>query len=186
MAVGFLCAGVGFAIFLTLSVASGFWTFFFGSVIFALGLAPVFTLAIDLIVGVAPAERAGAASAIAETSAELGGALGIALFGSIGVAIYRDGIAGGLPAGLPSEAAAAARDTLGGAVEVARGLPQSLGEPLLDAANAAFLDGIHVSAVISLIGAIALALFVWVMLRRAGIGAEPVVEEDDEELESVA
>jgi len=178
MAVGFLFAAAGFAVFLTLEVTSGFWTFFFGSVIFALGLAPVFTLAIDLIVGVAPAERAGAASAIAETSAELGGAVGIAIFGSIGVAIYRDGIVGGLPEGVPAGAASAARDTLGAAVEVARGLPQRLSRPLLDAANDAFLDGIHVSAVISIIGAIALAMIVWVLLRRAGIGVEPVAEDD--------
>jgi DHA2 family multidrug resistance protein-like MFS transporter len=185
MAVGFLFAAAGFTVFLTLEVTSGFWTFFFGSVIFALGLAPVFTLAIDLIVGVAPAERAGAASAIAETSAELGGAVGIAIFGSIGVAIYRDGIAGGLPDGVPAEAAAAARDTLGAAVEVARELPERLSRPLLDAANAAFLDGIHVSAVISVIGAIVLAMFVWLLLRRAGIGAEPVTE-DEADLEDVA
>jgi DHA2 family multidrug resistance protein-like MFS transporter len=188
MAVGFLFAAAGFVVFLTLEVTSGFWTFFFGSVIFALGLAPVFTLAIDLIVGVAPAERAGAASAIAETSAELGGAVGIAVFGSIGVALYRSGIAEGLPTGVPPEAATAARDTLGGAVEVARGLPDRVAGPLLDAANAAFLDGIHVSAVISVIGAIVLALFVWLTLRRAGIGAEPVTEDDVEvpDLESVS
>ena len=41
------------------------------------------------VVGAAPPERAGAASAISETSAEFGGALGIAVFGSIGVAVYR-------------------------------------------------------------------------------------------------
>jgi DHA2 family multidrug resistance protein-like MFS transporter len=185
MAAGFLFAAAGFAVFLTLDVNSGFWTFFLGSVIFSLGLAPVFTLAIDLIVGVAPAERAGAASAIAETSAELGGAVGIAVFGSIGVAIYRDGIAEGLPGGVPAGAAAAARDTLGGAVEVARGLPDRLSAPLLDAANAAFLDGIHVSAVISVIGAVALAIFVWLLLRPAGIGAQPIAE-DAEQLEHVA
>jgi DHA2 family multidrug resistance protein-like MFS transporter len=180
MAGGFLFAAAGFGVFLTLDVTSGFWTFFFGSVIFALGLAPVFTLAIDLIVGVAPAERAGAASAIAETSAELGGAVGIAIFGSIGVAIYRNGIAEGLPDGVPAEAAATARDTLGGAVEVARSLPDRLSAPLLDAANAAFLDGIHVSAVISVIGAVGLALSVWLLLRRKGVGAEPVEEEEEE------
>jgi MFS transporter, DHA2 family, multidrug resistance protein len=188
MAGGFLFAAAGFAVFLTLDGSSGFWPFFAGSVVFSLGLAPVFTLAIDLIVGVAPAERAGAASAIAETSAELGGAVGIAVFGSIGVAIYRNGVADGFPAGVPAEAATAAQDTLGGAVEVARGLPERIGGPMLDAANAAFLDGIHVSAVISVIGAIAMALFVWLLLRPAGVGAEPVVEGSDDEpdLESVA
>lgn len=41
-----------------------------------IGLAPVFTLATDMIVGTAPPERAGAASAISETGSELGGAQG--------------------------------------------------------------------------------------------------------------
>ena len=48
------------------------------SVVISLGLAPVFGLTTELIVGSAPPERAGAASGISETGAELGGALGIA------------------------------------------------------------------------------------------------------------
>ena len=59
------------------------------SVVTSLGLAPVFGLTTELIVGSAPPERAGAASGISETAAELGGALGLAILGSIGVAIYR-------------------------------------------------------------------------------------------------
>ena len=86
---------------------------------FALGLAPVFTLTTDLVVGSAPPERAGAASAISETSAEFGGALGIAIFGSIGVAIYRMMLGDALPTGVPVQAADAARATLGGAVVAA-------------------------------------------------------------------
>ena len=87
------------------------------------GLAPVFTLATDLVVGAAPPERAGAASAISETGAELGGALGIAVLGSIGTAVYRGQMADAVPAGVPPEAAEAARDTLGGAVAAAADLP---------------------------------------------------------------
>jgi MFS transporter, DHA2 family, multidrug resistance protein len=191
MAGGMLLAAAGFAMFIGLDEGSGFWTFFIGSVVFSLGLAPVFTLAIDLIVGVAPPERAGAASAIAETAAEFGGAVGIAIFGSIGVALYRRGIADGIPADLPADAAAVARDTLGGAVEVAAQLPERLGAPLIDAARDAFIQGIHVSAVISVLGAIGLAVFTAVMLRRKGVGAEPVADEDtgeraDPELSTVA
>lgn len=77
-----------------------------GAVILSLGLAPLFTLAADLAIGSAPPERAGAASGISETSSELGGALGIALLGTIGTAVYRDGVAG-LPAGPAREGSAA-------------------------------------------------------------------------------
>ena len=83
----------------------------------------MFTLTTDLIVGSAPPERAGAASAISETSAEFGGALGIAVLGSIGTAVYRGAMADAMPAGVPPEAAEAARDTLGGAVAAAEQLP---------------------------------------------------------------
>jgi DHA2 family multidrug resistance protein-like MFS transporter len=66
----------------------------------ALGLGPVFTLAADLGVGAAPSERAGAAAAINETSSELGGALGIAVLGSIGAAVYGGETAAALAQGL--------------------------------------------------------------------------------------
>jgi DHA2 family multidrug resistance protein-like MFS transporter len=186
MAGGMVLAALGFAVFLTLDEGSGFLPFLIGSVVFSLGLAPVFTLAIDLIVGVAPPERAGAASAIAETAAEFGGALGIAIFGSIGVAIYRSGIAQGIPDGVPAAASDVARDTLGGAVQVAAQLPDRLGVPLLEVARGAFIDGIHVSSLISVIGALGLAAMSAIWLRRRGVGAEPMAEDADEDTEGAA
>ena len=59
------------------------------SIVISLGLAPVITLATELIVGSAPPEQAGAATGMSETSGELGGALGIAILGSLGTAVYR-------------------------------------------------------------------------------------------------
>jgi DHA2 family multidrug resistance protein-like MFS transporter len=189
MAGGMILAAAGFAMFTRIDEGSGFLTFLIGSVLFSLGLAPVFTLAIDLIVGVAPPERAGAASGIAETAAEFGGALGIAVFGSIGIAIYRDGIADGIPPGLPPEAAAVARDTLGGAVEIAGQLPDRLAGPLIDAAREAFITGTHLAAAIAVIGAVGLAIFVATLLRGVGSGSEsegqPELEENGEREPSV-
>jgi DHA2 family multidrug resistance protein-like MFS transporter len=120
MAAGLAFAALGFYLFARIDETITFWTFAAGTTIFSLGMSPVFTLTTDVIIGSAPPERAGAASAISETSAELGGALGIALFGSIGVALYRAGMADALPAGLPPDAAEAARATLGGALDTAR------------------------------------------------------------------
>ena len=93
----------------------------------SLGLAPVITLATELIVGSAPPEQAGAATGMSETSGELGGALGIAILGSIGTAVYRTEVADSLPSGIPAEVADAARDTLGGALAIAQTLPEALG-----------------------------------------------------------
>jgi DHA2 family multidrug resistance protein-like MFS transporter len=168
MSAGMGFGAIGFGLFTRLGPATGFPLFAGGSTIFALGFSPVFTLTTDLIVGSAPPERAGAAAAISETSGELGGALGIALFGSIGVAFYRGLMAGAVPAEVPAAAALEARATLGGAVAVASHLPAALGLPLAEAARAAFVRGIRVCAGISAVGALGLAGLAGFGLRRAG------------------
>jgi MFS transporter, DHA2 family, multidrug resistance protein len=142
------------------------------SCVVSLGLAPVFTATTDLIVGSAPPERAGAASGISETGSELGGALGIAILGSIGVAIYRSGLADSLPAGVPAQAEAAARDTLGGAVAVAQQLPAGVGAALLAAARDAFTTGLQVTAGLSAVVAVGIAVVATVMLRGVPATAE--------------
>jgi DHA2 family multidrug resistance protein-like MFS transporter len=168
MAGGLSFGAIGFALFTQLGPTTGFLLFAGGSSIFALGFSPVFTLTTDLIVGSAPPERAGAASAISETSAELGGAVGIALFGSIGVALYRGAIGDALGPEVPAAAAEAARSTLGGAVAVAGQLSGAAGAELTEAARAAFLRGLRVCAGISCAGSLALAAFAALTLRRVG------------------
>ena len=133
--------------------------------------APLFTLTNDVIIGSAPPERAGAASGISETCAELGGALGIAFFGSIGVALYRGMLGAALPAGLPADISHDAMATLGGAVVAARQLPAETGAALLAAARDAFLSGLVLCQVISGIGTLLLALFAWATFRRVGVSA---------------
>ena len=116
MAGGLTLAAVGFAVLTLVGGPSGLAVLITGLVIDSLGLAPTFTMANDLIVGTAPPERAGAVSAMSETGSELGGALGIALLGSLGTATYRGWLINIIPDGVPTEAAMAARDTLGGAL----------------------------------------------------------------------
>jgi MFS transporter, DHA2 family, multidrug resistance protein len=157
------------------------------SLIVSLGLAPVFTATTELIVGSAPPERAGAASGISETGAELGGALGIAILGSIGVAIYRGRLADALPEGIPAEAAAAARETLGAAVGVAGQLPEAAGAALLTAAQDAFTYGLQVAAGLSAAVAVAIAALATVMLQQvpAAADVEAAAEPVPAELEPV-
>jgi DHA2 family multidrug resistance protein-like MFS transporter len=178
MAAGLLLAAVGFGVFTQVDAASGFAVIVTGSVVFSLGTSPVFTLTNDLIIGSAPPERAGAAAGISETAAELGGALGIAIFGSIGVAIYRSAMAGALPPDVPLALTQAASDTLGGAIEVAGQLPGQLGPALIDVARDAFTQGLHVAAAVSAVGSIGLAIFVVTLLRRVRTGSESEVQPD--------
>jgi MFS transporter, DHA2 family, multidrug resistance protein len=147
------------------------------SIVIALGVAPAVTLGTDLIVGCVPPERAGVASGISETGAELGGALGIALLGSIGVAVYRNQIADLLPNGLDSDQAETAEDTLGGALEVVDELGAEPGATLLEAAQEAFTQGMQIAAVAGAGVALGTALLAALFLRRTGSG--PPQERED-------
>lgn len=142
----------------------------------SLGASPLFTLTNDIIIGSAPPERAGAASGISETCAELGGALGIALFGSIGVAVYRGLLADALPNGLSPDLTTAAMSTLGGAVAVSQQLPAQVAGPLVDAASEAFVRGLVICSAISGLGSIALAIFAAVTFRRIGVAPQRTEE----------
>ena len=164
MGAGLALSAVGLGV-LTQVGADGLAAVVLASVVISLGLAPVFGLTTELIVGSAPPERAGAASGMSETGAELGGALGISILGSIGVAIYRGDIAKGLSSEIPAAAATAARDTLGGAVGAAAELPNELGTVLLDVARQAFVQGMVVAAAISAFVAVGVALVALIALR---------------------
>jgi DHA2 family multidrug resistance protein-like MFS transporter len=168
---GLVLAALGFAALTQLDARTGLALLVPATVAFSLGLAPLFTLTNDLIISSAPPERAGAASGVSETCAELGGALGIAIFGSIGIAVYRAAMPGAVP-GVPLEALTIARDTLGGAIVVGGQLPDGVGAPLVDLARQAFTDGLQLTAAISAAGAVALAVFAATMLRRVRAGSE--------------
>jgi MFS transporter, DHA2 family, multidrug resistance protein len=164
---GLLVAAAGLALLAQVQPDSSVALVVAGSVIVALGVAPPVTLGTDLVVGCVPPERAGVASGISETGAELGGALGIAVLGSIGVAVYRNQIDDAVPAGVSPEASETAKDTLGGATEAVQDLPGQLGQPLLAAAQEAFTQGFQVAAVVGAAVAVATAVLAALMLRRS-------------------
>jgi MFS transporter, DHA2 family, multidrug resistance protein len=169
---GLTLAGIGFAILTQVEGDSALATLVTGAVVFALGLAPVYTLAADLMVGAGPVERAGAAAGVAETSAEFGGALGIAILGVVGSAVYRDQIDEALPATLPSQLAEPARDTLGAAVAAGSELPGRLGVELVDAAQEAFTQALQVAALLSAAVAVGTAILAAALLRRVRMHSE--------------
>jgi MFS transporter, DHA2 family, multidrug resistance protein len=170
---GLVLASIGLGILTQLDATSGLPLPVTASVIFSLGLGPTFILATDLIVGTAPAARAGAASAISETGAEFGGALGIAILGSIGTVVYRNEVIEAVPAEVPPAAAEAARDTLGGALSVAQQLPDRVGAALVDGAHFAFTQGLHVAAAVASAIAVGVAVLVVTLLRPSDTASEP-------------
>ncbi len=158
-------SAIGLALLLLMKVQGTPYVMAAGLMLFSLGFMPVASLTTDLIVTAAPPERAGSAAALSETAFEMGGALGIAILGSLGAAIYRLRMADGLPAGLSALDATTANATLGGAVELAERLP-ALAEPLLHQARTAFMLGLWWSAAIGAVSLVWLGTYALRSLRN--------------------
>jgi DHA2 family multidrug resistance protein-like MFS transporter len=123
------------------------------------GFTPLVTLTTTFVTGAVPPERAGIASAISETSYELGGALGIAGIGSVMTGIFRTRMAA---AGTPE-----AGTTLAAAVEWSENLPADEKLVLLGAARGAFMEGFQASALLGAAAMAGLAILAWHVLAPA-------------------
>jgi DHA2 family multidrug resistance protein-like MFS transporter len=163
VASGLAAAGIGLAALTQVGGAHALATLVTASTVIAIGVGAAVTLSTDLIVGAAPPERAGEATGLSETATELGGALGIAVLGSIGTAVYRSSTT--IPAGVSQRDAAAATDTIGAAVKVADRLPAPLGASLLHASRDAFTQGFHAAAATGAAVALATALVAALLIR---------------------
>ncbi|WP_026876111.1 MFS transporter [Jiangella gansuensis] len=179
IAAGMAVSAAGIAVITQVGGSGGFDLLITGTCIMAVGFTPAAALGTDLVISAAPPERAGAASAVSETSNEFGGALGLAILGSVGTAVYRAAMDTDLPTQLAPEAAGVARDTLAGAVAVAGELPAGAGATLIQLARAAFTDGLQATAAVSAIIALAGAVLAAVLLRRVRAGEDVEPNSDD-------
>jgi DHA2 family multidrug resistance protein-like MFS transporter len=178
---GLAISATGFLALTQVSGSSGLSWLVGGFLLVYLGTAPLVVLGTDLVVGGAPADKAGSAAAISQTATELGVALGIAILGSIGSAVYRDDMDGALPADTPAGVATAARDSIAGAAAAADQLPADAAARLLQPAGDAFANGLSTVAALSAAVVAALAMAAIVLLRHRG----PTVEPGDEATGSI-
>jgi DHA2 family multidrug resistance protein-like MFS transporter len=163
MIFGFIGSAVGFGLLGLAKTTSPVALIVVALAIYSLGLSPIFVLATDLIIGSAPADRAGAASALSETGSELGGALGIAVLGSIGTAVYRHTMAVRMPAGVPGPIAEGTRNSIGEALRATAGMSSTVAQSLHRIAQDAFASSLNVTAW----ACVAVALTMAVMLSVA-------------------
>ncbi|HEX6871517.1 MAG TPA: MFS transporter [Micromonosporaceae bacterium] len=166
IAAGLVVAVAGLVLLTQVDARTGLSTVVTGFALINLGAGPLVTLGTDLVVGSAPPERAGAAASMNETSGEFGFAFGIAALGSLGGLIYRQQLTTTLPTGLPAHHAEAALESMSGAVDVAGALPERLGSALLEAAGAAFTNGLHVAAGVSAVALLLVTGLVAAALRH--------------------
>ncbi|MEV0224205.1 MFS transporter [Streptomyces sp. NPDC050704] len=146
------------AAFGTLEADTPIWILEVIFFLMGIGMAHIMTPTSVVIMQALPREKAGSASALSNTFRQVGGALGIAVLGSVLSAAYRSGIEDKLPA--------AARHTAGESIESTLGYAAKLGakgDALVGPANDAFLHAMHVTALcgagVALVGTVVVALF---------------------------
>jgi EmrB/QacA subfamily drug resistance transporter len=158
---GLLIVAASMAWLATTNIDSGYPHVAITLALLGIGMGTAMAPATDSIMGSLPLAKAGVGSAMNDTTRQIGGALGVAILGSILASVYGSAMAPSV-ANLPPEAAGFAQDSIGGAFRVAEQMG-ALGEPLIAAANQAFVDGMSISvwvaAGVALLGAIITWLF---------------------------
>jgi EmrB/QacA subfamily drug resistance transporter len=141
----------------------------------AIGLANVMAPGTGTVMSAVPEAKAGVGSAMNDLLRQLGGALGVAVIGSVMNTVYRDRMTDAVSP-LPGPAADAARDSVGAAVAIAGQIGGAAGEALAGVARLAFVDALGLAAVVAAAVALATAAFVARAMPRevtAGLGAHP-------------
>jgi MFS family permease len=168
VAVGLTTSAIGLLILATVTQSSGYPRVLVGLVVMALGIAMGMVPATDSIMGSLPPEKAGVGSAMNDTTREIGGALGVAILGSIFSSAYATHIAASL-AGLPAATAAAATSSVGAALAIGAKIGGAQGAEIAASARSSFIHamdrGLLVGAAIALLGAV--VALVWLPNRAS-------------------
>jgi EmrB/QacA subfamily drug resistance transporter len=182
VATGLFLVAVSVASFVQLEVTTGYANIFWRLMVMAVGMGLTMAPSTESIMGSLPLAKAGVGSAVNDTTRQVGGALGVAIIGSVLASTYGTKVgdaAAGQP--LPPGVASEVEDSLGFALETASRLGGPAGEALANTARTAFVDGMHqgflVAAAVALVGAI--VAFVWLPAR-----ARRATEELDAEYEA--
>jgi EmrB/QacA subfamily drug resistance transporter len=165
---GLFLASLGVLSFAQLDVSTGYENIFWRLMLMGVGMGLTMAPSTESIMGSLPLAKAGVGSAVNDTTRQVGGALGVAIIGSVLASTYGSQV-GDAVAGqpLPSGVASDAKNSLGFALETASRLGGPAGQALADTARTAFVDGMHqgylVGGAALFLGAI--AAFIWLPAR---------------------
>lgn len=172
-------AGTGLALvaasegmFLFVDHRAGVWLVLGALMVLLTGLALTLSPLTNAVMSSVPASRPGAGSATNSSAREVGGALGVAVMGSVAASVYVDRLSSS-PA-LPDGARASVGRSLASALDLARSLPRDVGPRLATDAQAAFAGGIRASVWIPLAVTAAVAVAVWRGLPDTGSEGGPL------------
>ncbi len=136
-----------------LDVDTSYGTILIGQLILASGLGIAMSPATNSVMGSVPVSKAGIGSAMNDTTRELGGALGVAIFGTLMNGVYLNGVEK-LKAVLPSQVFGPSYDVVSSSIQGAHGvasnpqMPSDLSSTIINTANRAFVDGMTESMLI--------------------------------------
>ncbi|MHB1504506.1 MAG: MFS transporter [Acidimicrobiales bacterium] len=173
---GLLAVAGGLAILTQVTVSSGYLPVLAGLLVLGLGMGAAMAPATDSIMGSLPKEQAGVGSAMNGTTIQVGGALGVAVLGSIVQQRYRDHVTRGLAGQhVPPVAFHYITSSLGGALAVASHLPATTGGLLVALARQGFVNGVTfasiVAALVAACGVLVAAIFLPARVQPAAEGA---------------
>jgi EmrB/QacA subfamily drug resistance transporter len=157
---GLVLIAAGLTVLSQLDAGSSYWFIVAGLVPLGVGMGLAMTPATSAITEALPASQQGVGSAMNDLSREVGGALGIAVIGSVLAGVYRSNLS--LP-GAPEALVEKAKGSLAVAAH--------LGGSAAQAAHSAFMDGLHLALLVGAGAAVLAAVSVALLLRRPGSNA---------------
>lgn len=176
VASGLVVVAGAMSVLALIDTASGYGHVALALALLGIGMGTAMAPATDSVMGSLPLAKAGVGSAMNDTTRQVGGALGVAILGSILASTYSSAMAP-VVGSLPPEAAGAASDSIGGALGVAAQIGDAAA-PLVEAAKSAFIDGmgtaIWVAAGVALGGAVLTWLFLPARPLEGTSGADEV------------
>jgi hypothetical protein len=177
VAAGLTMMSAGFVVAATTGVSSPYW----GKVVIAMalmaaGLGLTTGPATEAIMGALPPGKAGAGSAVNDTTREVGGTLGVAIVGSVLNTAYGSHVLGALTAlGAPAATARLAGQSVVAGMTVASRFPAPLREAAQAAVRSAFITGVHRGSLVAAGTALAAALVALVFLPARAAAGEDLV-----------
>ncbi|WP_426570701.1 MFS transporter [Aquihabitans sp. McL0605] len=175
---GLTFIAIGMAFFSQVQVDSPIWFIYLSIIPLGAGMATTMTPLTTLIMSSVPLGKAGVGSAMNDTTRELGGALGVAVLGSIVTSAYKSNLHD--LGGLPASARHLADSGLAGALTVAAKTGGVQGAAIANSARAAFVDGIGLAAMVAGIVVIIAAIAAWFLLpHHFGVQAGTTVAEHE-------
>ncbi|MFN8105196.1 MAG: MFS transporter [Acidimicrobiia bacterium] len=187
VALGFLGVAASMLVLATVGVDSGYTPILVSILLLGAGMGTAMSPATESIMSTLPKAKAGVGSAVNDTTRQIGGALGVAVLGSVFASYYVNHL-GAAVTGLPPEAAQAARDSIAGALHAAQAIGGERGGALAAAAMQAFVDAknvaVVVGAVVAGLGAVVAAVFLPSRARPGDEDASGDADLESDDLES--